>query len=300
MSAQSEPMRHATIRTYNARMPIDKGKLYLVATPIGNLEDVTFRAIRLLKEVDLIACEDTRQTQKLLNHYGIHKRQVSYHEHNEHERAVELVAELEKGASIALVSDAGTPLLSDPGARLVRECVERGIPVIPIPGANSLLAALSASGIPCEQFLFAGFLPARQGERRRALAKLALENVTLVFFEAPHRIAAALRDAAEILGPRTAALARELTKIHEEFIRGSLRELSERFESHAVKGELTLVVGPPQVEDKSAISRERTIRERVEEIMKAEGLDRKAALKKAAREAGLPRREAYKKLLADS
>jgi 16S rRNA (cytidine1402-2'-O)-methyltransferase len=143
MKAQSAPMRHVSIRTYNVRMPIDKGKLYLVATPIGNLEDITFRAIRVLKEVDLIACEDTRQTQKLLNHYGIHKRQVSYHEHNEHDRAAELVAEMEEGASVALVSDAGTPLLSDPGARLVRQCVDRGISVIPIPGPNSLLAALS-------------------------------------------------------------------------------------------------------------------------------------------------------------
>jgi 16S rRNA (cytidine1402-2'-O)-methyltransferase len=281
-------------------MPIDNGKLYLVATPIGNLEDITFRAIRVLKEVDLIACEDTRQTQKLLNHYGINKRQVSYHEHNEHERAGELGAEMEKGASVALVSDAGTPLLSDPGARLVRECVDRGIQVIPIPGPNSLLAALSASGLPCEEFRFAGFLPARQGERRRALAKLADQTVTLVFFEAPHRIATTLRDAAEILGPRQAVLARELTKIHEEFIRGTLRELSERLESRAVKGELTLVVGPRQTEDKLVSSREKTIRELVEENMKKEGLDRKAALKKAAREAGLPRREAYKKLLADS
>jgi 16S rRNA (cytidine1402-2'-O)-methyltransferase len=271
-----------------------------VATPIGNLEDITFRAVRILKEADLIACEDTRQTRKLLNHYGIRKRQVSYHEHNEHERAGELVGEMESGSTVALVSDSGTPLLSDPGSRLVKLCVERGIPVIPIPGPNSLLAALSASGLPCEQFLFAGFLPPRQGERRRALAKLADQPVTLVLFEAPHRIAATLRDAAEILGPRPAALAREMTKIHEEFVRGTLHDLADQFEKRAVRGEITLVVGPPQPMDSIAAPQNETIRERVEGLMKTEGMDRKAALKQAAREAGIPRREAYKKLLTES
>ncbi len=280
--------------------PTDKGRLFLVATPIGNLEDITFRAVRILKEVDLIACEDTRQTQKLLNHYGIHKRQASYHGHNEQERSGEMVAEMEKGASVALVSDAGTPLVSDPGSRLVSLCIERGILVIPVPGPNSLLAALSASGVPCEPFLFAGFLPARQGERRRALAKLSHQPVTLVFFEAPHRIGTMLRDAADILGPRPAALARELTKIHEEFIRGSLQELAERFSARAVKGELTLVVGPAHPDAKDVSPNYETIRERVENLMKSEGLDRKAALKQAGRERGISRREAYKKLLAGS
>jgi 16S rRNA (cytidine1402-2'-O)-methyltransferase len=275
------------------------GRLYLVATPIGNLEDITFRAVRILKEADLIACEDTRQTQKLLNHYDIKKRLVSYHEHNEHERAPELIAELEKGSSVALVSDAGTPLLSDPGSRLVNLCIERGIPVVPIPGANSLLAALSASGLPCEKFTFGGFLPARQGERRRALANFAGLPNTLVFFEAPHRIAATLRDATEILGPRPAAIARELTKIHEEFIRGSLRELSEQFATRRMKGELTLVIGPPLPDVKPAGANKDSIRERVEMLIKSEGMDRKAALKQAAREMGIPRREAYKKLLTE-
>jgi 16S rRNA (cytidine1402-2'-O)-methyltransferase len=275
------------------------GNLYLVATPIGNLEDITFRAIRILKEVDLIACEDTRQTQKLLNHYGINKRQVSYHDHNEYERADDLVAQMEKGASVALVSDAGTPLLSDPGARLVNLCIERGISVVPIPGANSLLAALSGSGLPCEQFLFAGFLPPRQGERRRALAKFTGQLATLIFFEAPHRIAAALRDAADILGPRPAALARELTKIHEEFVRGNLHELAGTFSTRPVKGEITLVVGPPLAEPKAANAGNKSIRKQVEDLMKTDGLDRKAALKRAAREAGIPRREAYKKLLSE-
>jgi 16S rRNA (cytidine1402-2'-O)-methyltransferase len=198
------------------------------------------------------------------------------------------------------VSDAGTPLLSDPGARLVNLCIERGVSVVPIPGPNSLLTALSASGIPCEKFYFAGFLPARQGERRRALTSLAEQDVTLVLFEAPHRIAAMLRDAAEILGPRPSALARELTKMHEEFIRGTLQDLSSQISSRAVKGEITLVIGPPQAEPHSNSTKTMTIKERVEEIMKSEGVGRKAALKKAAREAGLPRREAYKKLVADS
>ncbi len=282
----------------SAKLP-ENGRLFLVATPIGNLEDITFRAVRTLKEVDLIACEDTRQTQKLLNHYGIHNRQVSYHEHNEQERAGELAAEMEKGTSIALVSDAGTPLLSDPGFRLVNLCIERGIPVIPIPGPNSLLAAISASGIPGDQFLFIGFLPPRQGERRRVLAKLSDQTVSLVFFEAPHRIAATLRDAAEILGPRPAAIARELTKIHEEFIRGTLSDLAGQLASQTVKGELTLVVGPAQPHAAGATVFEGTIRERVEELMRTGGFDRKAALKKVARDTGIPRREAYKKLLAE-
>jgi 16S rRNA (cytidine1402-2'-O)-methyltransferase len=277
-----------------------KGWLYLVATPIGNLEDISFRAVRILKEADLIACEDTRQTQKLLNHYDIKKRLVSYHEHNEHERAHELVAQMEKGSSVALVSDAGTPLLSDPGSRLVNLCVERSIPVIPIPGANSVLAALSASGLPCEQFTFGGFLPARQGERRRALTEFADFPNTLVFFEAPHRIAATLRDAAEILGPRPAAIARELTKIHEEFIRGSLNELLEQLATRRVRGELTLVVGPRIPDALPASSNKGSIRERVEVLIKNEGMDRKAALKQAAREMGIPRREAYKKLLTEA
>jgi len=276
-----------------------KGSLYLVATPIGNLEDITLRAIRILREVDWIACEDTRQTQKLLNHFGIHTRLVSYHEHNEKARAEEIAAEIQKGASVALVTDAGTPLLSDPGARAVGLCIERGIPVVPIPGANSAIAALSASGIPCDRFFFAGFLPARQGERRRALQSLSALPGTLVCFEAPHRISAALRDAAEILGPRKAAIARELTKMHEEFIRGTLSELAGRFASHPAKGEMTLVVGPVVENSSSPDGRNLPLRDRVHELMKTEGLDRKAALKQAAREAGLPRREAYKRLLLE-
>jgi 16S rRNA (cytidine1402-2'-O)-methyltransferase len=273
------------------------GQLYLVSTPIGNLEDITLRAIRILKEVDAIACEDTRHTQKLLNHYGIKKRLVSYHEHNENTRAPELVYELKNGASIALVTDAGTPVVSDPGHRLVALCAENNIPVTPIPGASAALAALAGSGISAERVLFVGFLPARQGERRRDLAELANNSATLIFFEAPHRIANMLSDAAEILGPRPAALARELTKLHEEFLRGTLADLAAKLKSTPLKGEFTLVVGPSTHQD--AAPKGLTLRQRVEQLIRAESLDRKAALKQAAREFGIARREAYKQLLRD-
>jgi 16S rRNA (cytidine1402-2'-O)-methyltransferase len=284
----------------NSAIPEKKcGQLYLVATPIGNLEDITLRAVRILKEVDTIACEDTRHTQKLLNHYGIQKRLVSYHEHNENTRAPELVSEMESGATVALVSDAGTPVISDPGHRLVTLCVEHHIPVVPIPGPSSALAALAASGLSAERVLFAGFLPARQGERRRALAELANNATTLVFFEAPHRIAKMLADAADILGPRQAVLARELTKLHEEFLRGTLSELAKRIRETPVKGEITLVIAPPDQQHSTSVPAGITLRERVEQLIRDANLDRKAALKQAAREFGIARREAYKQLLLE-
>jgi 16S rRNA (cytidine1402-2'-O)-methyltransferase len=284
----------------NSAIPEKKrGQLYLVATPIGNLEDFTFRAVRILKEADTIACEDTRHTQKLLNHYGIQKRLVSYHEHNENTRAPELVSEMEAGATVALVSDAGTPVISDPGHRLVTLCVEHQITVVPIPGPSSALAALAASGLSAERVLYAGFLPARQGERRRALAELTNNANTLVLFEAPHRIAKMLADAADILGPRRAVLARELTKLHEEFLRGTLIELAKRIRETPVKGEITLVIGPPDQQDSAAVPAGITLRERVEQLIRDANLDRKAALKQAAREFGIPRREAYKQLLLE-
>src|SRR5271165_1434268 len=223
------------------------GILYLVATPIGNLEDITLRALRILKEVDKIACEDTRHTLKLLNHFEIHRPLVSYHEHNELTRAPELVLAMEQGAQIALVSDAGVPLVSDPGYRLVTLCLRHHIPVIPIPGPSALLAALSASGLPNEEFLFAGFLPARSGERRRALERLRIEDRTIIFYEAPHRIEETLADAHEILGDRPACLAREVTKMHEEFRRGSLAELLASLAEKPARGEITLLIGPVPV-----------------------------------------------------
>ena len=272
------------------------GCLYLVATPIGNLEDITLRAIRVLKEADLIACEDTRQTQKLLQHYAIHKEMVSYHEHNELTRGAELVIKLEQGSQVALVSDAGTPVISDPGHHLVTLCLRHHIPVIPIPGPSAVIAALAASGLPIEEFLFVGFLPSRAGARRKTLETLKSEPRTLVLYEAPHRLVETLADAADVLGPRPAVVAREITKIHEEFLRGSLTELCDAAQKRAPRGEITLLIGPS---DGAPLAFDATIslKQRVEQLEAESGMDRKAALKQAARERGIAKREAYKQLL---
>jgi 16S rRNA (cytidine1402-2'-O)-methyltransferase len=274
------------------------GRLYLVSTPIGTLEDITLRALRILRECDVIACEDTRQTQKLLNHYEIRKRLVSYHEHNEITRAPELVIELEQGAQVALVSDAGTPLVSDPGYRLVTLALRHHIPVVPIPGASAVIAALAGSGMSSEEFVFAGFLPSRSGERRMALEKYSREQRTLLFYEGPHRLAETLRDAWEILGDRPACVAREVTKIHEEFLRGRLSELAEHIAKKPARGEITLLIGGVTEESaKAQTAPAKPLGKRVEELMQDQQIDRKAALKQAARERGLTKREAYKQLL---
>ena len=278
--------------TKNANTP--GGCLYLVGTPIGNLEDITLRALRILKEVDEIACEDTRHTQKLLAHYDIRKPLVSYHEHNELKRAPELLISLEQGAKIALVSDAGMPLVSDPGHRLVALCLRHHIPVIPVPGPSAILASLAASGLPNEEFLFVGFLPARSGERRRALERLRLEDRTIISYEAPHRIGECLVDAREILGNRNACIAREVTKIHEEFRRGKLADLSESLIDRPAKGEITLLIAPEDPADaRSPVNPMQSLAQRVEELIHQAKLDRKEALKLAAKERGLSRREAY-------
>jgi 16S rRNA (cytidine1402-2'-O)-methyltransferase len=274
------------------------GCLYLVATPIGNLEDITLRALRVLKEADLIACEDTRQTQKLLQHYAIHKELVSYHAHNELTRAPELVIQLEEGAQVALVSDAGTPVVSDPGYRLVAQCLRHHIPVVPIPGPSAFVAALAASGMPTEEFLFVGFLPSRAGARRKKLDALKAEPRALVLYEAPHRLGETLSDAADILGSRQAVVAREVTKIHEEFLRGSLAELRDAARKRAPRGEITLLIGPA-VEGEAQTVPAVSLKRRVEQLESESGLDRKAALKQAARERGLGKREAYKQLLLE-
>jgi 16S rRNA (cytidine1402-2'-O)-methyltransferase len=278
-----------------------RGCLYLVATPIGNLEDITLRALRVLKEVDQIACEDTRHTLKLLNHFEIHKPLVSYHEHNELTRAPELVLAMERGSSVALVSDAGMPLVSDPGHRLVTLAIRHHITIIPVPGPAALLAALSASGLPNDEFLFLGFLPARTGERQRALERLRIEDRTLVIYEAPHRIADTIADAAAILGDRPACLAREVTKVHEEFRRGRLTELFQSLEEQPAKGEITLVIGPPE---KSApgvhADTAQSLAARVDELMHQAKLDRKEALKLAAKERGITKRDAYRQLLDEN
>src|SRR5271154_2680643 len=277
-----------------------RGCLYLVGTPIGNLEDLTLRALRILKEVDQIACEDTRHTQKLLTHYDIHKSLVSYHEHNEITRAPELVVAMEAGAKIALVSDAGMPLVSDPGHRLVTLCVRHKIPVIPIPGPSALLAALSASGLPNEEFLFVGFLPNRSGERRRALERLRIEDRTIIFYEAPHRVAETVTDAQEILGDRSACLAREVTKLHEEFRRGKLSELAASLEERPARGEITLLIGAAVPGEAGAhLDSAQSLSDRVEELMHQAKLDRKDALKLAAKERGLTRRAAYDRIVEE-
>lgn len=276
------------------------GTLYVVATPIGNLEDITHRALRMLREVDIIACEDTRHTRKLLNHYGIKTKVTSYHDHNERERTVELLQALASGANVAIVSDAGTPSISDPGFRLVSEAGAQGLPVVALPGPTALIAALVASGLPTDEFFFAGFLPARSGERHARLTKLRELPATLIFYEAPHRIAATLKDAHEILGERRAVVARELTKLHEEIARGRLSELAERFGSgERARGEIVLLI------DRTPIESELTNAAGVRNIatlvagFEAAGLDHRAALKKAARELGLTRDEAYRRLVAE-
>ncbi len=275
--------------------------LYLVATPIGNLEDITLRAVRVLKEVDIIACEDTRQTQKLLNHYGITTRTISYHEHNEITRAAELVKEMQEGASIALVTDAGMPGISDPGFRLISLAIRHHVPVVPIPGASAFLAALVASGLPTDSFRFSGFLPAKRGERRAALEAIRTSPRTQVFYEAPHRIVEALADVVEVLGSaRHVVIAREVTKLHEEFLRGGAREVLETLKARdGVKGEITLLIGKADeaihgVADAS--SARLSIRQRVEQITAQEKVDEKAALKKVAKERGISKSEAYREL----
>jgi 16S rRNA (cytidine1402-2'-O)-methyltransferase len=270
------------------------GCLYLVGTPIGNLEDITLRALRILREADQIAAEDTRHTQKLLSHYDIARPMVSYHEHNEMTRAPELLIALEQGAKIALVSDAGTPLVSDPGYRLVTLCLRHQIPVVPIPGPSALLASLSASGLPNEEFLFVGFLPARSGERRRALERLRIEDRTIILYEAPHRVEECIADAQEILGDRPACLAREVTKLHEEFRRGKLSVLAASLAERPARGEITLLIGPADpAEARAQTDSAQSLSDRVEELMRQAKLDRKEALKLAAKERGLTRRAAY-------
>ncbi|HVB87899.1 MAG TPA: 16S rRNA (cytidine(1402)-2'-O)-methyltransferase [Candidatus Dormibacteraeota bacterium] len=279
------------------------GCLFIVATPIGNLEDITLRALRVLREVDVIACEDTRQTMKLLSHFDISKRLVSYHEHNEITRAPEIVIELEQGAKVALVSDAGTPAISDPGFRLVSLCLRHGIAVVPIPGPSAFVAALAASGMPIEDFTFAGFLPSRQTARRKALRALANEPRTVALYEAPHRLLDSLEDALEILGNRPAVIAREVTKAFEEFQRGHIEDLVEAVRKKAPRGEITLLFGPADGQavhpnnNGNGAQATAPLSHRVEEIMKERGIDRKSALKVAARERGITRREAYKQLL---
>ncbi len=278
------------------------GTLFIVSTPIGNLEDLTPRALRVLGEVDLIACEDTRHTRGLLNRFGIKAKTISYHEHNERERAAELGKLLEAGSNIAIVSDAGTPLISDPGFRIVNAAIKLGIQVIPVPGPAAFVAALIASGLPTDQFFFGGFLPARAAARRALLTELRAIHTTLVFYDAPHRITATLKDALNVFGDRRAAVARELTKLHEEIARGRLSELARRFSENApARGEMVLIISGANESEIRADAKSEdapaSLWVRVTELER-EGLEAKLALKKAARELGLKRAEAYRLMVA--
>ena len=268
------------------------GKLYLVATPIGNLNDMTFRAVETLKSVGVIACEDTRHTRKLLTHFGISNKLVSYHEHNETERAEDLIKLLMKGESVAVVSDAGTPGISDPSFRIVERAIEAGVEVVPIPGASAFVNAVAASGLPTDSIFFGGFLPSKKGDRRKRFLEIADIPATIIFYESPRRIAAALIDAADVLGDRPAVVAREITKLHEEFSRGTLSELHSKFSSATVKGEIVLLID--RVRDhRPNDSRSLSLLERLEQLQD-EGMDRKAALKKVAKEFGMSKSEAYR------
>ncbi len=270
------------------------GTLYLVATPIGNLQDMTFRAVETLKTVDLIACEDTRHTRKLLTHFGISKRLLSYHEHNETARADELGAMLADGKSVAVVSDAGTPAICDPSFRVVQKAIEIGAEIISIPGAVAFVNALVVSGLPTDSVFFGGFLPSKKGERLSRLREVENIPATLCFYESPHRLAKSLADCLEVLGDRTIAVARELTKLHEEIIRGSLAELTAQ--NLQLKGEIVLIIN--RLTEHQIVSQtNQTIAERVAEL-EAENLDRKAALKFAAKEFGVSRSEAYRSLIS--
>jgi 16S rRNA (cytidine1402-2'-O)-methyltransferase len=269
------------------------GRLYLVATPIGNLEDITYRAVRVLREVGVIACEDTRQTRKLLDHYGIRKPTVSYHEHNEAERSEDLAGRMRAGESVALVSDAGTPLVSDPGYRLVQAALSSGIPVEPIPGPSAALTALAASGLPTDAFHFGGFLPPKAGARARLLESLVEESATLIFYEAPHRVLETLETIEQVLGPRPVVLARELTKIHEEFLRGTAAEIRAQLASReGIKGEITLLIGKAAEPAPDS----RPLEDAVGELVRA-GTPRMDAIKQVARRRGLSKREVYDHLL---
>ena len=271
------------------------GTLYLVATPIGNLQDMTFRAVEVLKSVDLIACEDTRHTRKLLNAFEISTKLVSYHEHNEGDRAEELAHLLSEGRSVAVVSDAGTPGINDPGFRVVQKAIEIGADVVPIPGPVAFVNAVIVSGLPTDSIFFGGFLPSKTGDRKKRLRELFQVPATLVFYETPHRISASLRDARDVLGDRYAAVARELTKIHEEIFRGRLSEIERAIAG--ARGEMVLVIDRSR-EDSEPSSAASSIAGRLAELQ-AEGLEQKAALKTIAKERGVGKSEVYRLLQSE-
>jgi 16S rRNA (cytidine1402-2'-O)-methyltransferase len=283
-------------RGYDRDMDANAGTLYIVGTPIGNLEDMTVRAVRILQTVDLIAAEDTRHTGKLLHHFQIKTPQISYHEHNRMIRVPELVAKLQQGLAIALVSDAGMPGISDPGYELVKACAEEGFTVVPIPGASAVIAALSASGLPSDRFIFEGFLPAKSQARRTHLESLQSESRTIVFYESPHRLRATLQDLADVLGgDRKITLARELTKLHEEFWRGTTAEAIELHTKREPQGEYTIVVAG--AEAVKVVLSESALRAELQTLLN-QGLSRSDASRQLAQQTSLPRRQIYQLALS--
>jgi len=289
------PSDHETDRLKEHSEPIAPG-LYLVATPIGNLEDITLRALRILRSVDRIACEDTRQTQKLLNHFGITTPTVSYHMHNEGQRSEELVEALKQGGRIAVVSDAGTPGIADPGSQIAAAAIASGIPVFPIPGANAAISGLIASGLSTERFTFHGFLPSKAGQRKTFLEEIPRTGgTTHIFYETPHRILEALADIEAVFGPaQPVVIARELTKLHEEFLRAPVSELHAELTARPViRGEIVLMLTPAEQQSTTPST---SIAEAVSALMKSENLTEKDALKRVARDRGIGKSEAYREL----
>lgn len=270
------------------------GTLYIVATPIGNLEDITLRAIRVMKEADLIAAEDTRHTRHLLDRYQFNTQLTSYHDHNKEDKAPILVARMLEGKSVALVTDAGTPGISDPGYFLINLAIDQQIPVVPIPGATAAIAALSISGMPTDRFVFEGFLPAKHLARLKRLQELSKEERTLIFYEAPHKIINTVTDMLEVFGDRCAVVTRELTKIHEEAIRGALSEILKRLHEGSIKGEFTIIMRGASAEP---LNQDIDAGAYLRNLMLHRGLTKKEAITAAAEELGLPKKEVYKESL---
>jgi 16S rRNA (cytidine1402-2'-O)-methyltransferase len=273
---------------------MNTGTLFIVSTPIGNLEDITLRALRVLKEVDSIAAEDTRHTRHLLDRYQISTQLTSYHDHNKEEKAPVLVARMLEGKSVALVSDAGTPGISDPGYFLINLAADQNIPVVPVPGATAAIAALSVSGLPTDRFVFEGFLPAKHLARMKRLQGLVKEKRTLIFYEAPHKILKTLADILEVFGERRAVITRELTKVHEETMRGSLSEILKHLQAGHIRGEFTIIV---HGESPQPMKQEIDTAAYLRELMLHRGLSRKEAVAAAAEELGLPKKEVYRESL---
>ena len=271
------------------------GTLYIVSTPIGNLEDITLRALNILRDVQIIAAEDTRHTQKILQRYNISTAQTSYHDHNKEEKAEILISRLKEGRDIALVSDAGTPGISDPGYYLINRAIEEGIRVMPVPGPTASIAALSVSGLPTDAFVFEGFLPAKKTARQKKLRELSTERRTLILFEAPHRLASTLRDIAEVLGDRKIVLTRELTKVFEEVIRGRVSEVIAKIEGRRLKGEMTLLLEGAQKE--VAAGEAPDLHEYLKMLIEEKGLSLKDAVSKASRDLDIPKNRVYKEAL---